>query len=79
MVHHYENVIANLQKDLETEQKRRVDTEQNLKDMTAAKDACIQKMSEVKQAFLAFVEKSRPDFSEGQADFLLPQIMFDIN
>ena len=47
--------------------------------MTNLKDKYIDRLGEIKQAFLGFIEKSRPDFSKGQADYLIPQSMFEAN
>ena len=75
---HYKSIIEDLSNRLKAEQEIRTNTEMKLEKMTSLKDSCVAKLNNLKEGFIAFVEKSRPDFSQGQADFLIPQIDIEL-
>jgi len=79
MQDHFENMISILRSELEHEEEKLLQTREDLRKMTSLKDKYIDRMGEIKQAFLNFIEKCRPDFSEGQADYIIPQSMFEVN
>ncbi|XP_002127289.2 uncharacterized protein LOC100183742 [Ciona intestinalis] len=62
---------------IELKEKQRK-TETALNEMEKLKNKYIEKLKETTDAFTSFIERCRPDFYEGQSDFVLPSNVFDV-
>jgi len=75
----YEKMVEELHGIIEEIKEKQRKTEAAFNAMEKLKDSYVLKLKTTRQAFVAFIEECRPDFSSGQADYLIPSSPIEID